>query len=86
MVQESNGEAKRKEKLDPLPSQDDEFWKEAENEICTLKEITCANAKHEFIQKKSMEAKCVKCPSGYPLPVGGIVREGHIYIGETLVI
>ena len=81
-----NGEGNKKEKPDPLPNNDDEFWKEAKREICILKEMTCQKKEHEFVQTKSMEAKCVKCPVGYILPLGGEVKQRHIHIFGELVI
>ena len=82
-----NGETRKKEKLDPLPNDKDEFWDEAEKEICTLKEVTCLKKEHEFIQTKAMEAKCTKCPIGYILAPGWYVENKHIYtVNKELVV
>jgi len=79
---------KSKSELPPLPTNDDDFWKEAENEICKVKPaITCDVALHKFIRKSGTEAKCLKCPVGYYLRPDMTVRDdGHIYMKGEFVI
>mgnify|MGYP001575103058 FL=1 len=62
---DGNGEAKKEEKLEPLPSQEDKFWEKAETNLYKLKEITCQKGEHEFVYVRTgREAKCKKCPVG----------------------
>lgn len=41
---------------------------------------------HHFEYISGTEAMCTKCPLGYFLTPGSVVKDGHIYIEETLVI
>lgn len=47
--------------------------------------ITCAKGGHVF-DRQGQNAKCRKCPVGYPLGVGMDVVDGHIYAGNELVL
>jgi len=82
-----NGEARKKEKLDPLPDpKDKDFWLDAEIDNHEAKQMSC-KSKHEFRNgKKANEAKCMNCPVGYILPVGSEIRNRHIYHNDELII
>lgn len=71
-----------------VPDNRDKFWTvgkyQADNKVLTLKQMSCAG-RHTFRQI-GFNAECTKCPVGYPLGIGGEVREGHIYIKGELVI
>lgn len=72
-----------KEKAEPLPPNDHEFWKGAEVNTFTLREsVTCS--KHFFI-RKGAEAECRDCPMGYFLTPEYEVRDGRLYLHGTIV-
>jgi len=80
-------QSKQEEKLPNLPSSDDEFWSGAEKEKLTPKPpVTCQKGDHLFRQTGSREARCISCPLGYILSPGMTVIDGHIYMGEDVVI
>jgi len=49
-------------------------------------DLICWKDKHNFAYKSSSEAKCTKCPLGYPIGVGNTLKDGHIYKDYILVI
>jgi len=58
---------------------------EIESEMITLKpSVACEE--HEFAHVSGLEVKCKNCPVGYQLGAGAILKDGHIYIGEQLLI
>lgn len=72
-------------KVQELPKNDDDFWKEAEKEIIPSRlPKTCISGEHNF-NRIGNEAKC-GCGTGYPLGAGADVYEGHIYIYGTKLI
>lgn len=72
----------KKEKLDPLPGNDDNFWpKEADNQVHELQLKTCANGSHRlFRTKKANQVHC-DCGAGYILSPGWeITNEGQLVV------
>lgn len=41
---------------------------------------------HNFIYTSGTEVECTKCPLGYVVGADTEIKDGHIYIEETLVI
>ena len=61
------------------------------SEVYTLKPpITCSKGGHTFTLKgmdMGMQmAECTNCPVGYLVPLGGEIKNGHVYIHGTLVV
>lgn len=85
-MQPINEQKPKKREVDPLPPDNDPFWKEAEvNRYKVGPNLACGRGEHKFIQKGAA-AECTKCPVGYNLGAGGEVKDGHIYIrGELLI-
>ncbi len=54
-------------------------------EMHTLKPNVICND-HEFVYKTGNEVMCKNCPLGYQMGWGAILKDGHIYIGEQLLI
>lgn len=46
--------------------------------------VTCRE--HEFTYVSGNEIECMKCPVGFITSPGTTVKDGHVYIYETLVI
>lgn len=53
-------------------------------EVYTAQSRSCE--KHYMDHTSSREVQCRKCGVGYLLGGGEIVKEGHIYIGNTRII
>jgi len=75
--------------VDPLPDNDNEFWKvgehEAKNRVHTLQLRNCERGLHTF-ERRGHDGVCIKCTTGFPLGTGADVVDGHIYINGTKVI
>lgn len=48
--------------------------------------VTCPQDQHFFYYTESMAVKCRGCPVGYTLSAGSYLKDGHIYMGEQLLI
>ena len=48
--------------------------------------LTCEKGSHEFKYRTGSEVECLKCPIGYPLGPGAILKDGHIYIHGEFAI
>lgn len=71
-----------------VPDNRDKFWKvgehQADNRVLTLKQVSCVGG-HTFRQI-GFDAECTKCPVGYPLGIGGEVKDGHIYVKGVFLV
>lgn len=72
-----------KQLVDDLPPSTDKFWDHAE---VTSHHISFKECEHDMVRKNGIEAECKHCHIGFMLHPRCDVREGHIYIGETLVV
>lgn len=64
----------------------EEIEKELEGEQIKIQPSRMCQGGHHFRYSKGLEVKCEKCPVGYILPIGGALKDGHVYINEELVI
>lgn len=74
-----------KKNIEPLPPQKDKFWLDAENTLHEPKLKSCGG-KHIYKQLSTREAECVECRIGFVLTPGMVVRDGHIYMLDELVL
>lgn len=71
-------------KLDPLPKSDDEYWEHADiNKLILTDSPKC---EHYFVRTKGVEVECHKCRVGYFLSPEFLVKNGHIYQENNLVV
>ena len=49
-------------------------------------DFVCRRGKHNFTYSSGTQAKCTKCPLGYPIGPRFMIKEGHIYKDYLLVI
>lgn len=77
---------------------EDTKTKELKEEIETKNEeviklgpsLTCSKGGHFFavigMDMGMQQVRCDRCPIGYYLPHGGVVKDGHIYIKDVLMV
>lgn len=41
---------------------------------------------HEFKHQTALEVECTKCRVGYVLSPGMVLKQGHVYLEELLVV
>lgn len=70
--------------IEPLPDNDNDFWKGADVKEHKPRKVTCAE--HTFRHNGAMQAECDRCGVGFTLSPGMEVRNGHIYNEQGLVI
>ena len=61
--------------------------KEEKEELLKLgPNLMCSKGDHEFKYKTGTEIECMKCPIGYPLGPGSVLKNGHVYLHGEFVI
>jgi hypothetical protein len=52
--------------------------------------VTCPKGEHSFksdgMEMGLLRVKCINCPLGYFIPIGGSLKDGHIYLKGAFVI
>lgn len=69
-------------KLPDLPSNDSEFWTEANMELTKLQSKECEH----YFERGDNDIKCTKCGMGLYVSKRDEVRDGHLYYKDKLVI
>lgn len=70
--------------LEDLPSNDNEYWKEAEKHTITMpKPPKCS---HFFYRRSGKEVECKYCHAGFYLDVSDIIKDGHILRDGQLIL
>lgn len=71
-------------KLDPLPSNKDEYWEYADTEHIDIKDDP--ECKHYMVRKSGTEVECNKCLIGFFIGPRDRVKNGHLYLNGKKVI
>lgn len=75
--------------MEPESSEKNEK-QESEGETLKVQpSLSCDKGLHFFIYEQTpvgIGAKCTKCPVGFPISPGTVIREGHIYLEGNLVV
>lgn len=48
--------------------------------------VTCDVDKHTFYHVESMRVHCTSCPLVYTMSAGAYLKDGHIYMGDQLLV
>lgn len=75
--------------LDPLPASDDPFWGEAKRELVNIKkqrEMAKQKGCEHYFEKIDNRVECTKCGIGYFAKPDEIVKDGHLYKDDQLII
>lgn len=76
-----------KKKLDDLPpSENKEFWGDAEIHTGITPHSELSEDGHHFIRVAGNEAQCTKCHWGFYLDPGDYVEDGHLYTAKKKFI
>lgn len=72
------------QRLDNLPRSEDSYWEGAETNLHELP--NSKECKHHFVRLKGNEIECTKCRIGFFVNPGDVLRDGHLYKENKLVI
>lgn len=86
-------QADSKKRLDPLPENDSEYWKDAETHKASWqtkdearKEVKATLKDHYFVRVSGHQAQCTHCNWGFQLDSGDRIKDGHLYNKEKKLI
>lgn len=70
--------------LSDLPKSESEYWENAEVELRNMAEPT--KCEHYFLQDGSRGIKCHRCGIGFFVGVGDVLKDGHLYHSNKLIV
>lgn len=74
------------QKLNPLPGSEDEYFTKYKADTYKVKLSKPEECKHYFVRTSGTECECQKCHVGFYLAKNYVVKDGHLYFENKLVI
>lgn len=71
--------------LKPLPPSNDKYWEYSEIKLTNI-DAQSVKCEHYFELISSTQIKCKKCGVGYFIGMDDMVRDGHLFHADKLVI
>ena len=76
----------KKEKLGNLPPSDSEYFTKYEADITKTEMKKPTKCEHYFMYVKAGQIECKNCRMGLYLDVGDLLKDGHLYKNNKLII
>lgn len=75
-----------KGRLDPLPASDDKYFTKYKADIHKVEDKKPPKCEHYFFYYRSGQVECRNCHTGFYLDIGDLLKDGHIYRKNKLII
>lgn len=84
---QNDGQRNTEQRLPSLPSNDNEYWKDAEVHGNLVPKKISSDEGHRFEYTSAVTARCTHCDWGFQLDPGDKILDGHLYdkLGKLII-